>query len=186
MRAFLAVEVPGEVRADLDALVGTLRPAFPGWRWTVPASRHVTIRFLGEVEEAVLVAAIPAWRSELGALPNVRFELRDLGVFPSPRSPRVLWIGVRETSAPGGFEAIFRAVESVAIAQGLRPEERPFHPHVTLARAARDARPRAPEMKPAPVFGPLVASEVVLFRSELLPGGALHTPMERFALGAAR
>lgn len=186
MRAFLAVEIPEEVRAELDALVTTLRPALPGWRWAGPSSRHLTIRFLGEVEDAFVGRAAPAWRSALAALPPVRFELRDLGVFPSPRAPRVLWIGVHETPAAGGFEAIFRAVESVVVARGLPPETRPFHPHVTLARAARDARPKPPEPCAPPVFGTLVARELVLFRSELLPGGARHTPLERLALAAGR
>lgn len=186
MRAFLAVELPVEVRAGLDALAATLRRSLAGWRWAGPSSRHLTIRFLGEVEEAFVGVAAPAWRSALAALPAVRFELRDLGVFPSPRAPRVLWIGVRETPSAGGFEAIFRAVESVAAAHGLRPETRPFHPHVTLARAAREARPEGPERHAPPVFGTLVAREVVLFRSELRPGGARHTPLERFALAAER
>lgn len=184
MRAFLAVEISEEVRAGLDGLVAALRPALPGWRWAPSSAHHVTIRFLGEVDAEVLRGAVPAWRSALAALPAFHFEVSGLGVFPSPRSPRVLWIGVREVSAVGGFEAIFRAVEMVAVACGLPPEPRPFHPHVTLARAARDARPKAADRSAPSDFGPLVAREVVLYRSELLPGGARHTPLERFALAA--
>ncbi len=184
MRAFLAVELPAEVRAGLDALAADLRASLTGWRWAGASSRHLTIRFLGEVDDAFVRVAAPAWRSALAPLPAVRFELADLGVFPSPRAPRVLWIGVRETPSAGGFDAIFRTVESVSVAHGLRRETRPFHPHVTLARAARQARPEGPERHAPPVFGTLVAREVVLFRSEILPSGARHTPLERFALAA--
>jgi 2'-5' RNA ligase len=182
VRSFLAVEIPEEVREGLERLAERLRPAHAGWRWVPPSAVHLTIRFLGEVDAAFLREAAPSFRAALRDLRAPRFEVAGLGVFPSARAPRVLWIGVREFGVAGGLDAIFRAVESVSVERGLPPVDRPFHPHLTLARAARDGHAEAPGRSDSPTFGPLVAREVVLFRSDLLPGGARHTPLDRFAL----
>lgn len=182
MRAFLAVELPEPVRAGIVEFVAGRRAAAPGWRWVAPSSYHVTLRFLGDVEPRFVERAGPEWLRALAEIPAVPFELHGLGVFPSRRAPRVLWLGVREAPPGGGLDAVFAAIESVCAALGSPPEGKPFHPHVTLARARREARPEAPAGGEDVRWGPLVASEAVLFRSELLPQGARHTPLARYPL----
>lgn len=182
MRAFVAVELPEPVRAGIREFVDGRKATLPGWRFSPPSSYHVTLRFLGEVEPRFVERAGPEWLRALAEIPPVPFELRGLGVFPSRRAPRVLWLGVEEAPPGGRLDAVFRSIESVCAALGLPAEGRPFHPHVTLARASRDARPRAPAETVDVRFGPLLATETVLFRSDLLPQGARHTALARFSL----
>jgi 2'-5' RNA ligase len=144
------------------------------------------LRFLGEVGADRDASARDAWRRAAAAHPAVRLRVGGLGVFPANGRPRVLWAGVEEISPGGALVSLASALEGAARAVGFEPEERPFRAHLTLARAARDGRAtRRPEGNPL-VASELLADEVVLFRSELGPGGARYSRIEGFSLGGGR
>ena len=99
-------------------------------------------------------------------------------MFPDHGSPRVLWVGVE---LPPPASELQRACEHAARAAGFEPEERPFLAHLTLGRwRNRAARPVLPETD----LGPARLESLVLFQSETAQGGAVYTPLARFALGA--
>ena len=108
--------------------------------------------------------------------PRASAPVTGLGLFPERGAPRVLWLGV-SLSEPA--LALQRACEAAAVSVGFPPEERPFRPHLTLGRW-KD-RARRPEL-PAVDLGPLPVEEIVLYGSDLAPGGAVHTPLARFPL----
>lgn len=180
-RLFVAVALPDEVRhalaAHLAAALGE-RP-LPG-RPVAPRNWHLTLRFLGKVDETgydLLLRGLD--RAELG--PAFRLAFGGLGAFPRPRRATVLWLGIDE-----GAEELTRlavTVETAAGDAGFLPEERPFHPHLTLSRirphqdvtATIDAVPGFP--------GRVAVDDVVLFRSHLQAGPPRYEIMERFALG---
>lgn len=139
-------------------------------RWQHRADLHVTLHFLGQIEQGRLAGLY-----DLGArVDKVRFVLvlEEIGHWPRPQ---VLWAG--PSCVPGELVALHAALGDGLRAQGLRTEERPFHPHVTLARKVREA----PSMGP---LAPLtwVVNELVLVESR--PGDAPHyRPIARWPLG---
>ena len=182
LRAFLAVDVGDAARRALAAAAERLAREVRGRevRWVRPESYHVTLRFLGEIEAA---QAAPLARAVAAAVADVApFELALGAVvaFPSARRPQV----IAATLAPEApLAALARAVEAAAVRAGFPAEPRAFRAHLTLGRVRDRAHPAvaaAGALEPAP----FAVREVVLYRSELLPEGALHTPVERIALGA--
>ena len=183
VRAFLAIELPDEVQTEIRAFVGDARRRLGGWRWSA-STLHVTIRFLGDVTAEFLERASPRWRSDLASCAPPVFRLSGLGVFPNRRAPRVLWIGIEEVGKGGAFDSIFRCLEATCIAEGLPRETHAFHPHLTIARAPRGGSIDSPTDALRPSWGPHRSESVTLFRSDLGVGGARHTVLERFPLGA--
>lgn len=180
MRQFLALELSAETRRDIGRIAPRLH-ALGGWRWIAPASLHLTLRFLGKVAPDLDEAARSAWARAAAGVDPFCFRLGQLGCFPSGGRPRVLWLGVREES--GRLAALTGALEQAARDAGFVPEQRPFRPHLTLARARGSARGRRPDPDGAGGEWNEWASEVVLFRSQLGPAGARYTALASFPLG---
>ena len=138
MRLFVALNLPPPVREALWAATARLRDLNLPVKWVRGEAVHLTLKFLGEVadEQAPEVEAALT-RAAAGARP-LSLALAGFGVFPDFRRPRVVWVGV--DSEPG-LEILQHRVEQEFAPLGFPTEGRPFRPHVTLGRAARDARP---------------------------------------------
>lgn len=180
-RVFLALAPPESVREACAQLVSQLRerPDGEAVRWVRPEGYHVTLRFLGNV----VVEHLPEIAKRVGdaVADSVPFEatLTAARCFPKGRKPRVV---VLDVSPEAELQALAARVEAGCTAAGLAPEKRAFQPHLTLGRLR--AR-RAPALDAAQLPGPcsFPAREVVLFRSELSPSGAIYTPIESMPLG---
>ncbi len=183
MRAFFAVELPEDVSDVVSRGLAELRGRLPAARWVRPGSVHVTLRFLGEQEQALLAALGERIAAELAGLPPAEVRLAGGGFFPHERRARVAWLGGRSP----GLEAWAAAVERCARELGVEPEERPFSPHLTLARLERPWGAADVEMFSVAVSNwrlpEFTARELVLFASELRPSGAVHTALRRIAAG---
>src|SRR5437762_3129412 len=131
MRLFVALELPAAVRENLGALLKALRAVSPQTRWVRPENLHLTLKFIGEVPEtefAVIRNALAAARSDQ----PVALEFRGLGFFPNEKRPRVFWAGIEASPNLKTLAAeIDRAMEKL----GIPCEQRPFSPHLTLARS---------------------------------------------------
>ena len=179
-RLFLAATPPPATLDALAAFAARTRRGGDGWRWAGREALHLTLRFFGDTEERLLAPL----RAELTAVAargrRGLFSIEGIGAFPSPSRPRVLWAGIA-----GPIErlaALAGDAEQAARRLGFAPEARPFAPHLTLARAAREGRPTMPRPAETPVFGPFPVDEMILFESHLGPGGARYEPLGRFAL----
>lgn len=183
IRAFIAIELDDAARRAAAKVARALREGPEGdrVRWVRPENLHVTLRFLGDVESARVPSLARDLREALAELHGFQMQLGRVGVFPSSRRPRVVAIDV----APGErLEQLAEAVERVVVKAGLEPEKRRFRPHLTLGRASGRTLP--PVTAPVTVGGEsLLVDEIVLFRSELKRSGAIHTPLERIALGGS-
>jgi 2'-5' RNA ligase len=175
-RLFIAIDLPEEIREELCCL----RTPIPGGRWVPESQIHLTLAFLGDVETS-RVAELTGRISALTA-PPFRLCLDRLGCFPSRSRPRVLWVGVRPepllTSLADRLREILRECT-------IPQEDRPFSPHITLARLKLPAprenaifldRPFRLEKQTISV------EEFILFESRLTAAGAIHTPLKRFRL----
>lgn len=195
IRCFVAVELDDPLRralADVQhRLRGRIEKALgPDSRvqWVRPESVHVTLKFLGDVEESRISDLEAALRRVAAAHFVGVVEVAGLGVFPDARNPRVLWVGLREGSA-----LIVRLAEAVDYAMsevGFPPESRPFSPHLTLARIKQGggAVGRALEsqglLAESPVLGRLSVGALALMQSDLRPSGAAYTRLAEFVLKA--
>ncbi len=191
VRAFLAVEIPEDVKTVLAGLCEQLEGmGLRGLRRVRPEGVHLTLKFLGSVGADVaerLAAEVGPIAAETPA-PSLR--LADLGVFPASGPARVLWVGVGgETDS---LEGLRLRVEAVGEKLGLPREGRGFTPHLTLARvrngASSSERRRAREALGALRYEPgtrFEADAVALMSSTLGPGGAIHRRLARLPLRAA-
>ena len=169
MRLFVAIDLPDDIRQS----VADICRGLPGVRWLPPEQLHLTLRFIGDADDAVN-AAIRKGLATIASLP-FPLALNGAGCFPSPRRPRVLWVGLN-----GGepLMQLQQKVETVVVmAAGLPAEERPFSPHITLARLKGTPHHLlAPYEEEHRWFAatPFPVAEFHLYSSTLTPSGALH------------
>jgi RNA 2',3'-cyclic 3'-phosphodiesterase len=179
MRLFTALDLPAEVVRALDALLGQLRPT-ARIKWSPPANLHVTIRFIGEWPENRL----PDLHAALDGLPTrppIPIQICKLGFFPNPHSPRIFWAGV-ETSPD--LASLAGETDGALESLGLKPEGRPFHPHLTLARI-QNAVPlqklhETIAAQPSLDFGSFRADRFFLYQSRQGPAGSVYTQIAEF------
>jgi len=182
IRAFLALEVPAAIKERLAAAQEGLLRELPRARWTRPDGWHLTLKFLGEVAAPALDGLAAELAPALRGLGAVNVSLGGTGFFPSPARPRVAWVGGVADSA----ELIVEAVERAAEGAGFPRERRPWSIHLTQARL-KDRWPSAAvdrflEWGEELGLEPFDCREVVLFKSDLQPGGAVYTALERLPL----
>jgi RNA 2',3'-cyclic 3'-phosphodiesterase len=170
MRLFVAVAIPDEVAGELEGAVAPLRAAWPDLRWTRPEAWHLTLAFLGEVNETVVPQLTPRLERAAARHPSISLALGGAGAFPGAARARVLWTGVHgERRALG---ALAQSVAAAARRAKAPPAEegRRFQPHLTLARcrAPVDARDLVAGLS-GYAGSPWTAQEIYLIRSHL-PG----------------
>lgn len=176
MRFFIAIDLPDELKLAL----GKLRVALPGARWVTAEQIHLTLAFLGEVEEE----RVGQLSAELAGIqqPPFTLALTNPGCFPHRQRPRVLWVGLAPEAR---LTQLAAQVQAAILACGLPGEERPFSAHLTLARlkfpAPREVGAFLDQTLPEP-FPALPVREFILFESRLNPHGAEHLPLARFPL----
>jgi 2'-5' RNA ligase len=180
VRLFVALDVPEAIKEAIESdVVDPLRDRLPGARWTRPEGRHLTLKFLGNVDDERVDEIANALRSAAARHAGFSASFAEVGGFPNLRRPRVLWIGVGEGAEP--MAALASDVERELEPLGFEPEGRPFRGHFTLARfkSPRVIDPLPEIVSPAEPFD---VAQVVLFESKLHPKGARYTAVERFPL----
>jgi 2'-5' RNA ligase len=182
VRAFLALEIPDAVRSKLQSAQRQLKNELTPARWTKPAGWHLTLKFLGQVEQPVLVDLVADLAQRLQGAETVKVVLERTGFFPSSTRPRVAWVG----GVAEGVDNVVAAVEAATTAAGFPPERRRWTPHVTLARLKSQWSKTAVDYfftwGDNLDLDPFTCREVVLFKSDLQPGGAVYTALERIPL----
>src|SRR5262249_20105479 len=132
MRTFIAIEMPKQIKAALARLQQDLRRAQADVSWTRQENFHLTLRFLGEVEERRLEALKQVCAESAAEFAPFTLRLGGAGVFPNLRRPRVLWAGLA-----GDVEiaaALQRRLEAGLVSIGFAPEDKAFSPHLTIGR----------------------------------------------------
>jgi len=182
IRAFLALEIADHIKAQLASAQEELRDELPRARWTRPEGWHLTLKFLGEVERPVLADLGFELAPRVRGIGTVAVELERTGFFPSSNRPRVAWVG----GTADRVEKVVAAVEEAAEIVGFPRERRPWSVHLTQARLKsqwpKAAVDRFLEWGDNLDLEPFTCREVVLFSSDLQPGGAVYTALERLPL----
>lgn len=187
-RLFVAVDLPDDVKLRLQHVRQRLESA--GWqaRWTRPDTMHLTLRFFGNQPVASIDLLKDCLRSALHGVAAFRLGTGSMGAFPDVRRPRVVWLGVDDRS--GTLARTASDIEQASRELGIEPEERPFSPHLTVARVRPEDRmsissveqhfealDRLPRLQ-------IEVDHATLYRSELRRGGSIYTVVERFQFEA--
>ena len=189
IRAFIAIELPAPVVAQLAEIEARLKTQVPAEaiRWVKADSIHLTLKFLGQVPSDQLDLITSSLRNAVASHHPFTLEVAGAGCFPNLHRPRVVWIGVHE--AESRLHVLQRAVENAIVPLGYPTEQRDFTPHLTLGRLARDVRQvdqrKIGEVVQAAQVGSLgqwEVKDVALIKSDLKPSGAEYTVLARAAL----
>jgi 2'-5' RNA ligase len=187
MRAFIAIELPQDIKEHLGRIQTKLKTAQADVKWTSPSNIHLTLKFLGEIDERQKDAALRAMRTIAALNKPFTIALGLAGGFPGINSPRVIWIGLE--LGDQRVKALADGLEKELTASGFPPETRKFSPHITLGRTRSGKNRRqlsevleALNSKPAKNAIAVGVKEIALFKSTLTPRGSIYEKLETAAL----
>ncbi len=185
IRTFIAFEMPATFLRLAEGLQDRLRNRGVRLRWVRPQNIHLTLKFLGDILPEQMDDVVSAMNRASGTESSIALTAQGMGVFPGIKKPRVLWIGMG-----GQTDRLAQTVatlENCLEGAGFPPERRPFRAHLTLGRMkhALDSRQLLQAIEHEGCFEPepFQATEMVLFKSDLRPQGAIYTPLARVPLG---
>jgi 2'-5' RNA ligase len=186
IRSFIAIDLPEETRKALAAVQEQLKQSRARVRWVRTNSIHLTLRFLGNIHPAQVEDIALAVAQEVRDEPPITLGAAGLGAFPSRKKPRVIWIGME-----GEVQRLSRIqarVENALEPLGFVREKRVFQPHLTIGRVKDRRRLQTLidamatlDMEP---FNSFDADEIILYKSDLRPTGAIYTKLHRMPLAA--
>jgi len=185
-RVFCAIELPETVRGLVLRHIACLKEAVPDVKatWSRDANLHLTLKFLGEIPRTSVPDISTAASRAVAGLAPFSIRLEQTGAFPKQGQPRVLWIGINDSSEK--LSELHALLEDESANAGFAKDDRPFHPHLTVARLRqpRHARTlgathRELEFEPADI----AVAELLVIRSELSSEGSKYTVVSRHALG---
>jgi RNA 2',3'-cyclic 3'-phosphodiesterase len=194
MRIFLALDIDDAIRARITRFVEGVSNFAPDARWMKAESLHVTLKFIGEQPDAAVEQIKHSLATVTANIAEIHF--RGYGFFPTAKSPRVFWIGME---AGQQLAALASAIDDEMPGLGISKEDRPFSPHLTLARGSggsgspRRSKTDTPNRTfqrlqdklaalPTPEFGTMTPREFFLYQSQLSPKGSKYTKLATFAL----
>lgn len=187
IRAFIAAELPAEVKKAAAAAADYLGRKGLRLRWVRPENMHLTLRFLGDTDRSLVTEVSAAMREAVKGQAPIELSAGGLGAFPNPNNARVVWMGLSGETAR--LSALAAALEKNLADLGFTPEPRPFAAHLTLGRSRErvDGKQlvRAMEQYSAAKREPaaFTLGRLVLFQSDLRPQGPLYTALAEAVLG---
>ena len=178
-RAFIAIELPEEITAFIHKIQEGLRSYGLKARWVRPENIHLTLKFLGDINNEDIKKAGDAIISAAGENASMSLGAKGIGVFPGVKRPRVIWTGIAGQTKE--LADLQKTLDEKLETAGFPKEMRPFKGHLTIARIKGkvDARRLIDAMQEFGRFESktFMADEVVLFKSELKPSGAVYTKL---------
>ena len=190
MRLFVALDIDPGIRDRIAAFRNQMRVLAPEVRWVGPETFHVTLQFLGETKKVDEVRrALKQVEAEA-----VQLAFRGAGFFPTPKSPRVFWVGIESDQR---LQTLADSIAHATRPLGFERDAGPYTPHLTLARRGSGRPRRVPGERPAsglqrvhdelaklpsPDFGTMTAHEFYLYESHLSPEGARYEKRASYPL----
>ena len=202
IRAFLAINLSEPLRTNLTKMHSELKQRLGGElsknirvSWVQPSSLHLTVKFLGDIDEQLVAPMQKAMENVLSSHRVIEIPLDRLGVFPRLQQPRVLWVGPLElwekSQDAARVDSLHRAVDDCCSSLNLAPDTRPLSPHLTLARIKEGERDFGQILarsglldKPVSV-GSMTVDAIDLMKSELRPTGSVYTKLWEARMGGS-
>src|SRR5262245_23244507 len=200
IRAFLAVNLSEPLRTNLTKIHSELKQRLGNElskhlrvSWVQPASLHLTVKFLGDIDEQLIEPMQKALENVLSSHRAIEIPLDRLGVFPRLQQARVLWVGPLEvwekSQDAARLASLHRAVDDCCSSLNLAPDTRPLSPHLTLARIKEGGRDfgqilaRSGLMDKPVSAGSMMVDAIHLMKSELKPTGSVYTKLWEVKIG---
>jgi 2'-5' RNA ligase len=185
IRSFLAIELPEPILRKIGEVQGDLKSAHAGVGWTNPEKIHLTLKFFGNIEESRIDFIFKSIEEPIRKTLPFSLKVRGVGAFPHLKNPRVIWIGLVDEREV--LTSLQKQIETQLEKVGFQPENRPFHPHLTLGRMklsrGKEGLVGRMERHREEDFGDFQVERVVLFKSDLKPSGPIYTPLRELRLG---
>ena len=189
IRSFIAIELPEEAKEGLARLRKELdRDGHKFVKWVDPGGIHLTLKFLGNIPSNRVTEITEAMGKAAQGISPFHLESSGLGVFPNLKQVRVFWVGI--SGELDKLSKLQQNIDSALAALGFAKEERPFVPHLTLARiregASSSERRSFGELVGSTIFEdryPVKVEAISLMRSQLTPAGAIYTCLSVVGLG---
>lgn len=185
IRSFLAIEIPRTILKKIEEVQDDLKSSRADVRWVNPEKIHLTLKFFGNIDESRIDPIVKSIERPTQTISPFSLKVRGVGAFPYLKNPRVIWMGLVD-----GKEVLVsfqKQLEKELEKIGFEPEERAFHPHLTLGRMksskGREELAGRMERHKEEEFGNFQVERVVLFKSDLKPTGPIYTPLRELRLG---
>jgi len=180
IRTFIAIKIPSSIVERISQFQSSLKKVDARIGWVKSGNFHITLKFLGDVEESKITEIGDKLENSLSGIKNFEVNIGGVGVFPTRRRPRVLWIG--GSSENSILEKIAERLDDSLHTLGFERESRKYRIHLTLGRVKEsgnieEVMNKLFERKDIN-FGAFEVSEVVLIQSELNPSGSIYTPLK--------
>lgn len=179
IRTFICIELPEELKTKIGDIQAPLKQHSGSVSWVRPQNIHLTLKFLGMVEEQRLPDIVQVVREIAGKYSPFTLIPEGLGVFPHARSPRVFWLGIRDDS--GTLAQMQEDLEENLEAVGFAREKRAFKPHLTIGRVRPYRKPKeltSAFLAIAFSAEPFQVDHITVMQSDLKPTGAIYTPLQ--------
>lgn len=184
MRVFVAVELQDSIKDKIAGVQERLKVTQDKIKWVDPASVHLTLKFLGEIDETKLEKVQQVARELAERIPPFKMEIKGMGVFPGFSSPRVIWIGARDRS--GWLEKLAAHLEEALAKEGFAKEKRKWKAHLTLGRVKSlreiDKLGELIQKETETDAGKMEVRHITVMRSQLTPRGPIYTSLGQIHL----
>ena len=180
IRTFICIEIPVSIKKRLDELEQKLKRMDAQVSWVKSSNIHLTLKFLGEIPQSKVASICSVVERAVSDTDPFDIEVGGAGCFPNARNPRVLWVGL--TGIPDEMARLHAAIENGLLVEGFPKEGKKFSPHLTIGRfrSPKNADKIIEELTSAGFANESYrASEVIVMRSDLNPGGSVYTPLAR-------
>lgn len=176
MRLFIAALIPDSIKNKLYNYIHSLRNNIDGVKWEKPEKLHVTLKFLGDVEEAKVQDISTLLEFLVKEYSPFKINLLEFGGFPNLNNPRVLYVGLSQNKELSRFNG---QLDDALSKIGFKKENRRFIPHITIGRVKKRI-----SIKEAPGISttPFEITQVGIIKSELTSEGSAYTPLRVFNL----
>lgn len=185
MRSFIAIKIPGDIQKKLQGIQDKLKQSAAHVSWVPPENIHLTLKFLGNIEETQVDGIVAGIRDSTKGVSSFQLQVGYAGAFPNIRFPRVIWIGVSDDE-DDSLKTLQAELSNNLAPLGFEAEQERFQPHLTLGRVRsqknRSNLLRAVESMLNIWVGEISVRNVYLIKSELKPTGAEYTDLAEIAL----
>ena len=185
MRAFIAIPLPDNTHKELSLLQDRLRKSNADIKWTNPADIHITLKFLGDIDEKAMSLIAQAVRDTSKQHTSFDISISKTGAFPSPLRPQTIWAGIHE-DRPACI-ILQKQIELCTEKSVPKKEAREFFPHLTLGRLRSQRNKQAlikilEKEKDFSIITKIPVNKIVLFSSLLTQEGPVYSSLEKFPL----
>lgn len=189
LRAFIAIEIPTEIKQQIIAQTADLRQKLGrSVRWVTAENAHLTLKFLGDIPPIAIDSLTCMLKEKAEQTPPFDIAVVGLGAFPNLRHPRVIWIGL---NAPATLTKLQKTLDAATTnPEHHDPEKQAFSPHLTIGRvrqplsdAEKRSIPDALQNIQIGCLGNFTVQSISLFQSELKPAGPIYTCLSTVQLG---